>query len=271
VSRPWSDDYGFYLSPRRIVTARMRKGLRRRCEFESEVFVGAGRGGDWLPACDALTGVLGERDWRGAGVHVIVADHWARYAILPWSAELTGDAERLAHAKALLDSVYGSSGGDWTIRLGSTRPQLPALISALPEELLHRVESALSARNLRPVSLQTNLVASFNRWRGRLGDGTSWFAAVDEGILAALHLTQGRIDRVQSVRVGGDWTTELKRIRTLGRLTMRGIDGGRVYVDAPESVRAACRSQPGDFVWLNDSDDRGAATGSVFVMTGTRA
>ena len=96
--------------------------------------------GDWQPACDALARKLTDASWQGSRIHVVISDHWARYAILPWSAELTGEAERMAHAKLLLNNTYGDIGEDWAVCLSEARPNMPALISALPANLIRQID-----------------------------------------------------------------------------------------------------------------------------------
>jgi hypothetical protein len=54
------------------------------------------------------------------------------------------------------------------------------------------------------------------------------------------------------VRIGADWTVELKRLQTFGRLAGNSAQEGRVYVDAPAALRLAAGDQSADLVWLDE-------------------
>jgi hypothetical protein len=75
---------------------------------------------------------------------------------------------------------------------------------------------------------------------------------VDEGTLAAARIGRAGWDRVHSVRIGADWTRELKRLQTFGRLASASAEEGTVYVDAPLPWREAAGCTAPDLKWLDD-------------------
>ena len=101
MSPLWRDEVGIYVSPRRIVLTRMKRGMRPLNVAECNRPVINGETNQWETALDTLAACLEETTWHGATGRLIVADHWARYAIVPWSDALTDQDERIA-ARALL-------------------------------------------------------------------------------------------------------------------------------------------------------------------------
>jgi len=112
-------------------------------------------------------------------------------------------------------------------------PGFPRVACTIPVALARG-----SARGLRETTGQTALSYNRNSWphttAGAIGCHLPepWFVTVDEGTLAAARIGPTRLDRVYSVRIGVDWTRELKRLQTFGRLASVSPDEGQVFVDA---------------------------------------
>jgi hypothetical protein len=54
------------------------------------------------------------------------------------------------------------------------------------------------------------------------------------------------------VRIGADWTRELKRLQTFGRLASASPDDGQVFVDAPQAWREVAGATGRDLQWLDE-------------------
>jgi len=98
VSPLWHDEIGAYLSPHRVCLVRMQRGVRPKPIAEHEQALESAHAGGWSAPLDALEALLTQPDWQGAHLRVVLADHWARYAIVPWAAALSSTGEQLAHA-----------------------------------------------------------------------------------------------------------------------------------------------------------------------------
>ncbi|MDH5620460.1 MAG: hypothetical protein OEY74_00115 [Gammaproteobacteria bacterium] len=252
MSPLWRDEIGIYIGPAKVVLARMRRGLRPKCVAEQGISVEHGDGGDWHPAIASLRQQVVSDLWHDANIRVVVSDQWTRYAILPWSPDLTSQDERMAHARLILNNTYGDVADDWSISLSDNPPLTTTVISAIPTRFLDELREALSGKKRRLVSLQPNLIVAFNSWRQKMPDATAWFASVDEGSLAALHLSNGTCDRVRSVRISDDWSLEMRRMQTMGRLAKKHPDEGRVFVDAPIWLRESTDTNNAALEWLVD-------------------
>ena len=193
MSPLWRDEVGIYVSPRQIVLTRMKRGIRPLNIAECSRPVINGGINQWEMALDTLAHCLEETTWHGANGRLIVADHWARYAIVPWSDSLTDQGERIQHARYCLARTYGDVVSQWTVTLNECAPGIAQVACAIPSALLARIHDLTEAHGPRVKSVQPQLTASFNSWRPRLPKGDGWFVTLEEESLAAAHFTTERL------------------------------------------------------------------------------
>jgi len=264
VSPLWRDELGIYLAPHKLALTRLGRGVRpralREAGWQNPAVLEAG----WGATLAALDARLGEAEWQDAAVRVVLADHWIRYAVVPYSTAISGDDERMTQARHVLAGIYGDVVSQWSVTLSDTRPGLPALACAVPAALLEELQQLLARRKLPMKSLQPQLVAAYNHWRTRLPDGGAWFVSLEQGMLAAARLVKGAWDRVHSVRIGADWAVELRRLQTFGRLASSSTQEGTVYVDAPAGLREASgASGAAGLIWLEEPQAAGSTAGRL--------
>ena len=269
MSPLWRDEIGVFIGPTKVALVRMRRGIRPKCVAEQCISVDTRGGNAWQSAIATLREQLANNLWHDAIVRVVVSDHWAQYAILPWSAEISGTAERLAHARLIIKNSFGDIAEKWTITLSESRPRAPTVICAIPTQLLDEIQQTFAEHKCQLRSLQADLLVAFNHWRDKVTESSAWFASVEEGSLAALHLTNGRCDRVHSVRLSDDWDVEMKRIQTMGRLAQGRPTEGRVFVDAPDTVRESADKDDKVLEWLEDDRSGRTVADRVSLMKGT--
>ncbi len=250
MSLLWRDEIGAFLGPRGIVLARMRRGIRTKCMIENFLRLEPAHGSNWEPAIDAFRQHLEDQRWHDANVRLVISDSWAHYGLMPWSRELGRDAERLTHARLILKKTHGDKVDEWTVSISESLPGTPSVISALPTALIDELNSISAASRLRLISLQPNLIVSYNSWRKNLDAATSWFALVDDGLLSAMHITDGRCDGIRSVRCSADWAVEMQRMQSMWRLARGNSAAGPVYVDVPISLRKQAEHDNSNLVYL---------------------
>jgi hypothetical protein len=260
VSPLWRDEVGVHLAPHRLCMVRLKRGLRPASLHEHDQEVINERPNDWTAALTALEGMLAQPQWQGALLRVVVADSWARYAIVPWVGALSSTSERVGHARQLLASTYGDVVSDWEVKLSDAPPESPRVACTIPAALLEGLRTLCTRQAVKLISLQPHLVAAYECWRDRLPSEGGWFVTVDEGTLAAARIGRTGWDRVHSVRIGSDWTRELKRLQTFGRLASASPEEGTVYVDAPLPWRQAAGATAADLQWLDDDESSTAMT-----------
>jgi hypothetical protein len=252
VSPLWRDEIGIHVAPRRICLARLKRGLKPAVIAEHEQEVDPGSDGKWEPALAAVEAMLLTPEWQRARVRVVLADCWFRYAIVPWVDELKSTEERLAHARQILIGAFGEAVNEWSVRVSESPPFCARVACTAPLELLDAVRN-LCAKHAAPlISMQPQLIAAYENWRTRLPESGAWFVTVGDGTLAAARVANQAWDRVHTVRIGSDWTRELKRLRTFGRLASANPAEGQVYVDAPNTWREVAGPAGEELHWLED-------------------
>jgi len=272
VSPLWRDEVGAYLSPHHLCLVKMQRGVHPMLAAEHEQRFEGVKDESWTRALEALGTMLAQEPWRASRIRIVMADHWARYAIVPWVAALSSNEERLAHGRQLLGRAYGEAVAGWDVRISEAPPRATRVACAISGELIAAVRNLCLTHGCKLLSLQPQLVASYAAWRHALPELSAWFVSIEQGSMAAARLARHGWDRVHVVRIGSDWTRELKRLQTFGRLASHAPEEGRVYVEAPHAWRevaaaTAGSSDAGGLQWLEES---GAALTTLQRLCKTR-
>jgi hypothetical protein len=266
VSSLFRDEVAIYLGASRCALLRTRRGFRSRVIGEKVLVNEKPSLRDWRPMLDVLRDELGTGEWSKADMTVVVADNWLHYELLPWSVELSREHEQLQHAKLLLSGTYGDFVEQWIVSLSEATPGLPRIISAVSRELVDEIRLVAESSNLRLVSVQPKLIAAYNEWRHQIPRESAWFATIDDGSLAALHISRGHCDRVRAVRLSGNWAVELARIQTMGRLAKSSAVDGQMFVEAPERLRELIPSDNSDIRWLTGARENNGTLARLGVV-----
>lgn len=153
---------------------------------------------------------LAARDLRGR-VSVVLSNHFVRYALVPWSAELSGDAEEEAYVRHHFVRVYGDRAKAWSFRASPAPGAAPRLASAIDANLLAALRSAFAKKRAKLVSVQPALMAVFNRARSAIPASGAWLVMAEpDRACIALH-SGGRWQAVSNGR--GEWLPLLERER----------------------------------------------------------
>src|SRR2546423_15236567 len=113
----------------------MKRGAKPTHAAEHEVRFEDARTDSWAAALERFASMLAQPPWAGARTRVVIADHWARYAIVPWVAALNSAEERLAHGRQLLTSLYGEAVAGWELCISEAPPQARRVAGAGPRGL----------------------------------------------------------------------------------------------------------------------------------------
>lgn len=212
----WRDHIAIALCPERVTLVRLARGLRPHVTLKrSEAVQPQAGGAPWRAALAKLTQILGEPEWQNADATVVLSNHFARYACIPWNKEASGEDEQLALARLRFAHIYGDaaqqaastgSGHGWELRLsaapeavpGATSDGAPRLASAVDGGLLDALRQAAAQNRLALRSIQPYLMASFNLFAGRIKKGGNWFATVENGKLCLALVRDGQWQRIQT-------------------------------------------------------------------------
>ena len=179
----------------------------------------------WRSALDVLAGL---ESLSRSDVTVVLSSFFVRYTLVPLNAALTSASERLAFARHCLARIHGPTADGWTVRLSGE------VACGVDPLLVEGLRSVLASRANRFRSLQPRLMAAFNRYRQKLGDGPGWFVDVEPG-LASLALVQtGSWQSLRSVKVGAGWESELPTL----------IAHEACFVDGPAESKPVVHASP---------------------------
>ncbi|WP_157979287.1 hypothetical protein [Rhodoferax ferrireducens] len=216
---PWSHkEMQVLLSPDQVTLLSVQRtltwrGLRRTMHDPHRVCCNSAIGAQpWRAAVQALETALSESSGGKTTATVILSNHFLRYAMVPWRAELANAEEDLSFARHCFTRVYGKAALQWEIRLNEQPPEMPRLASAVDAELLDALRGVFNAAGLTLQSVQPHLMAAFNSFRGHLRQRSAWFALLEPGNLCLALLHKGHWSRVRSQRVDSTWREELPLI-----------------------------------------------------------
>ena len=165
--------------------------------------------GDWQPAVQALPAILHGRKGQAA---VVLADQFARYALLPHNDAVKTDEQWLALARHRFSALHGAVSAEWDVKVTSTAPLGPRLACAVDRELLERLMHPFVACGVQLVSVQPFLVAAFNRIRKTVGNGSCWIVVEEPGRLTLALIQRGAWVAIRSRRSDERWRIALPEI-----------------------------------------------------------
>ncbi len=220
MSLLWRNHLRIGLCPDRLIVAGYRRGLRQidvRKDIvpalgETAVEAPANEGGRWHAAVEALPVALAQSDPHKLEVTVIVSNHFVRYALLPWNADLKTEEEWQSLARHRLGSVYGPVVEGWVLQQSKTAPDGARVVCAADRPMLEALSEKVCAYGASLVSVQPYLMSAFNRVRARIGKETCWLVLEERGRLTLALFREGAWQAIRSRRVDEGWASELPEI-----------------------------------------------------------
>lgn len=150
-------------------------------------------------ALDTLDRLLGEHARAGAEVSVVISGHFSRFCLVPWSAQISSPEELRGFARLCFEDLFGAATQAWSLVLSAEPAGYDRIASALPQDLLDRLRTLVSARGLRLRSVQPYLMSAFNRFDKGLDAGDFLFVVAEPQRSVLLLAREGRWASVRSV------------------------------------------------------------------------
>lgn len=192
------------LAPGRVDVLRLGARLGRAAPLERAVPCEPVAGQPaWQAALQALQAPLAELGRRGEGVAVVLSNHFVRYLVLPWQAELSGATEIEAWARLQFEQTFGAAASEWTLRIAAPGWGRPLVACAVDAALLEQLGQQLTALGLRLASLQPLLMAAYNT-RRRGFKGATALAVVEAGRVCLGVMDPQGWRQIASRRAGAD-------------------------------------------------------------------
>jgi hypothetical protein len=168
------------------------------------------QGDDWRGAVDALPEVL--KAHKGAEASVVLADQFARYALLPHNEATKTHDQWLALARHRFGALHGAVAADWEVKVTHTAPLGARLACAIDRELVQSLVACFVGEGVRLIAVQPFLVAAFNRIRKTVGNASCWIVVEEPGRLTLALLQRGAWVAIRSRRSDERWRMVLPEI-----------------------------------------------------------
>jgi len=238
VSLSWLDRLSLYVHPRRVVLERRAWREAPRRHWVDVAPPSAGEP-DWQPVLAAVASALAADGRRGGRAGLVVADHFVRYALLPWSDDVVGARARQAVARALLRNTAGERADALELALDRPRFRRPGLAAGIERSFLDSLRGVLRQQRVAISSLQPRLVRELAAGRRKLAGFDGWFVSADAERLTLARLRRGSLVTLRNQRTTREaLSTELVAILAA---ESGGEEGGKLLFccDAPLQLEPA--------------------------------
>lgn len=238
MSRLWPDRLLVSLAPGAVALARATRGLRPRIVSKQVIDCDPAFGAEaWQGAAETFAKAIELLRDERMDVTVVLSNHFARYAVVPFDTAISSPDEELALARFHFTKIYGERARAWDVRMGNGRHGAPRLASAVDAALIEAVRACFRKNaKARLVSVQPYLMSAFNLWRGAMGKEDAWLLLVEPQRTCLALIAGGAWATVQTANgefaSPEDWALLLDRqqLRTEAASVSR-----TVLVHAPDS------------------------------------
>ncbi len=226
MSLLWRERVRIGISPQQVEMLRYAPGWKRAVP-ERKTLTCAGtperNATAWVPAVEALRELLAHPNLHRADATVILSNHFVRYLLIPWSASLVTEEERLAFARMRFVQVYGEVAQNWMLRLSGGAAGSAQVAAAVESPLIDSLTTLLENSPLALRSIQPQLMALVNAARKAIGRD-AWLAVAEPGRVLLGLLRGGRWLSLRSRPLNGE-TVALAELLEQERL-MLGLEPG---------------------------------------------
>lgn len=226
----FSSELRVVLCPDKAIILGLKNGLRRKVTHQAILPCTSWTGmNGWRPVLAALEQWLNANKMGRANVTVILSDHFVRYALIPFSAEVTRRAEEQTLARILLEDTYGDPAKQWHLKISGSGYGEPRLVAAVDAELLDAVAKMVAPTSLRLTSIRPYLMSAFNGFYKQLRGKDGLFAVAEPGQVVMVTFKDGQLSAVRRMPLDGEPEEQLPDL--LQREAMvGGLDAGAVPV-----------------------------------------
>ncbi len=213
----------------------------------------------WQAAVAALGTWLAQQARPRLRLHVVLSARFVRWQLLAWPPQIRRPDEWAAFASLRFRETYGPVVESWRLAHPDPVPGRAVPVSAVDADLLDALQGLETTNGAKLVRVTPYLSAAFDRWRGRLGAGTTWFGVAEPGHLSLCLLHGGAWHGLRSVRCTGtsatDWLAACAPLQA-----QLGVASGLLLEPAPPLLVAGCTGAPPtradrDVVWLAPAGD----------------
>lgn len=181
MSLLWPDRLLVSLAPGEVSWVRLGGHFKPEVRDKGVVPVDPGHGAHpWEGALAALR--IKAQAWRTdrLSVKIVLSNHFVRYALAPYSAQIHGVDQELALARFHFSKVHGDVSRAWDIRLSPAAPGASRLASAVDSALIEALRQCFGqADRPRLASVQPLLMSIFNSAGAAIPPSGAWLVMAE--------------------------------------------------------------------------------------------
>ena len=208
MSLSWRNRISVFLSPYRVeLVLLQRHGKRGQAERQVAACERADEGAAWGAALAQLKRMLPAG--TGAEIHILLSNHFVRYAAIPPQSKIETPAELQAYSAFQMREIYGERATEWELSISSWDPATGAVCAAVERSFLQGLEELVTSQRMRFKYLEPYFTSVFDHWHNRFDNRRTWFALVETGRLCLALLEGGVWLRILNQRILDDVEEEL--------------------------------------------------------------
>ena len=152
----------------------------------------------------ALAQLLTCAQYQKTVVSVVLSNHFARYAIIPWDAALTAEFERQAFMQHCFSLAYGEPAKTWNLCMNLPDFGKNTIASAIAQSFLQDLHGVFSDAGVDLMAVHPHLMLAINQTLSQVKkhhqDSSFWLVAVQSGQLCLAVVERGDWRLVKMLR-----------------------------------------------------------------------
>lgn len=197
----WRNKITITLSPTFVKIVAEKRGRKKRAAAPVLIPLDPAVGRpDWTVPLAAFEDWLKENQFGTASATVIVADCYARYALVPWPDGITNQPELDAYSQIHFEELFSGMDSGWCIQTDWRKYGASAIGCALERAFVEAIRQVTARRKMHLSLVQPNFVHAYNRFRDRLEKNDVLFAVVNVGQCTFAGFRDGKWKNVRTTR-----------------------------------------------------------------------
>lgn len=247
----FKDELWVFIYPRCIVFLRitrpLRNGLKQEILHKKVIVLPlsiANKGNEsqgWEVLTQHLKKGLTNKKWQGTTPIAIVSNEFARYAVIPWNAELAVETERKAYMQHCFNLVYGDAAKTWDLRMSEPSFGHPAIASGIDQGLLQALHDVFNTADMTLSAVYPQLMLAINQTVGEVKKQKKplsfWLVAIQSDRICLTLLIEGGWRLVKNVAIETDVSAQVSALIQREMVSCNVQDELPVLVYWPEYQR----------------------------------
>lgn len=222
----FKDELWVFIYPRCIVFLRITRPLRNGLKQEilhKKVIVlplsianKSNESQSWDVLTQHLKKGLTNKKWQGTTPIAIVSNEFARYAVIPWNAELAVETERKAYMQHCFNLVYGDTAKTWDLRMSEPSFGHSAIASGIDQGLLQALHDVFNTADMTLSAVYPQLMLAINQTVGEVKKQKKplsfWLVAIQSDRICLTLLIEGGWRLVKNVAIETDVSCQVSAL-----------------------------------------------------------